>query len=194
MINKISANNLYNPNSNYNLRSGKTYFAQNFCGIKLYNDRTFNEEISLNIKKSVLPILKKAKNFFTSFFEKPQISKEEYLNNNKFIEKVRNIIPDKYPLGEFEGVENNLFTIKQTNDNKLSIRWYKIDENTNKKNLFRSVIINKNNEIEFYETSYPWKIFEKTAKGYICKKNSDAYIRKMLKEPENQIMMTPTLL
>ena len=107
---------------------------------------------------------------------------------------MRNIIPDKYPLGEFEGVENNLFTIKQTNDNKLSIRWYKIDENTNKKNLFRSVIINKNNEIEFYETSYPWKIFEKTAKGYICKKNSDAYIRKMLKEPENQIMMTPTLL
>ena len=79
MINKISANNLYNPNSNYNLRSGKTYFAQNFCGIKLYNDRTFNEEISLNIKKSVLPILKKAKNFFTSFLKNLKFRKRNIL-------------------------------------------------------------------------------------------------------------------
>ncbi len=194
MINKISAynfnNNFYTPAVN---NTGNQNYMPDFCGIKLYNDRTFNNKISLYFKKIFIPALNKMKSFIINNIKKPEISNEEYIRNNRFIAKISKLTPNRYPYGEFDK-GNNLFLIKKTKDNKTVIRWYQIDENTKQKNLYRSMIINKNNEIERYETSYPWKIFEKTDKGYICKKNDDAYIKELLKESENQILMTPTLI
>ncbi len=113
MINKISAynfnNNFYTPAVN---NTGNQNYMPDFCGIKLYNDRTFNNKISLYFKKIFIPALYKMKSFIINNIKKPEISNEEYIRNNRFIAKISKLTPNRYPYGEIDK-GNNLFLKKK---------------------------------------------------------------------------------
>ena len=124
------------------------------------------------IKSAFVGLKNKVKTLFNL---EPEITKEEYEQNARFIAKIQRKIPRIYPFGEFDISKTRRLSIKPISKGYTRFDLYDISQA--EPFHLRSLTTDKNNVILKYNTSYPWKEFKKNDKGYICKDNQDEYIK-----------------
>ncbi|MBR6099311.1 hypothetical protein IKP85_06145 [bacterium] len=182
MIPKI---NSYNPNNRtrYTAAQYNPYFGAK--SIMRYDGYyTGGNKFATGIKNLWVSV----KNFFGSFYKVSTETPKEIRQNNEFIAEIQKKLDGKrLPLGEFNTQSgNNMIISRLENGNtKLEIRTKEDNE------FLRSVIVDKNNTVLKYKTSYPWRIFIKTDEGYRSVPNVDEYIKEIASDPMNLPYLIP---
>ena len=173
----LSRVDLVKFNTSYN-QAPKTS-VQTFCGVKLYNERKISEKLSLSVSKLQTKIAKIFGSIKKILYPEPTID----YRDNRFIKRVQKRLPKRFPYGEFNDQYGNFITVKQIKNKNTQVNIYYPLNEDNSKELKRSIILDSDNNILEYQTSYPWKIFRKECDGYVCRKNGDMYIKESLKDP-----------
>lgn len=149
-----------------------------FCG---YLNRTANKKLSTggNFIKTIRNFFSSFKNFVKSFNLTPDESPRQIDINNKFIANIQKKLKGKYlPLGSFElNQDKSIHISRYANGNKkIEIR----DENDS---FVRSTLVDRKNNILEYKTSFPWRIFVKTDKGFQSCDNINEYTKQIASDP-----------
>ena len=175
MITKVSLSNF----NNQHYQTRKYQYSPSFQAVKLYNDRTATYTLKLKLNNFYRKLHYTYKKFIKNIpqHKNNSANPEEIKKNNKFIAKVQNKISSYgAPAGEFKSNNGDIIIVKTLGNGQKKIDLYLPDDEIRNIPL-RSATIDDEGIIKTYETSYPWRIFTQTDKGYVCTENSEAYFK-----------------
>jgi hypothetical protein len=184
MITNINFSDPFKPNYSLTVTFGKSPNAKVLTGSIC--DMPYMDKISYTTRLKNL--FASVKNFIINLKNLSNETTAEIANNNKFISHIQDRVRNKrFPLGEFEysDFERLRITRDANGITALELR------NTQNNKFIRSMLLDKDNTILEYKTSYPWKIFVKTDDGYRSCNNMDEYIKNIASDPMTSTEFIP---
>lgn len=179
MITKVSPIKLYSNN----FVSKREQYNPAFGAVRLYNERSSIDVFKLHTNKMFKDLSCMWNKFIKSFSSNRVVDNNEITVNNKFIAKIQNKISSYgVPAGEFRTKNGDVISIKMLKDGNKKVDFYYSDD-VNKKFPIRTVIVDDYGFIQRYETSYPWRVFVKDGKDYLCAENTDKYFKDIASSP-----------
>ena len=131
------------------------------------------------------------KHFFADLTQPPAETSLEVANNNKFIAAVQKKFAQRRLLyGDFKNPDGKtIIRISRTKTGNKQLDIILAEDNS----LIRSAVVDYNNNILEYNTSYPWRKFIRTGENYQSSVDVDAYMKYYLSDPQYEMEFIPKI-